>query len=871
MIAKLRSHEQMVDRLARRWARLVLKQTLVDWKKLVIRKKYTRVLFDKTSGRWSKQRLHRVFRAWSAFAVTERVRRAHDQIQQFREGRLELQELLVKLHTQIDNAKAEARSHREHMDYSKRHLMSLEELFAQLELRVKNSQERKLQEISNQWGQLCFALVDCQCDYLQNMLDSVPLEEFVDASLLLSRGEEIGDLLALPSDALVLRWINFQLAQCETFRSYYVSSPAGFIQNFSSDMHRHYVLRHIMHRIISLKGVNGCGKVFSCDASSRRDSYQTSRMSPDRRGSSAMPDYVTPFSNDDDLCAALSEQLDPPCPPMLSMLSYGERNSDIIFCLFGFLMCEHPSMIVAPAPTAGSQASASALRTTNTSAFPVISPWQEARVALEDTRSVWSVIRDQWSELREPFEIQETTKMSPDMTAPPHLLARANIALQNAVHSVQYACSKRSIATRTWECLQRRIQEDALRLLIHRGRVNENPETLLPIELVDRRMWREKFMLTTLHKDKLVGVFTRMGLGIRANDSATIAPDPTPEQREQVEAELAQVEDVLQEHYEAMRQVYRFYASIDVATSDGGTSSPQSRTGSDEERFFRKIAVSMSLQEFHVFLKDCKMFGTARSFPYEFIQQVFEHVNSDVAASAESATVRQLPSHFQVVAMPDDNSFDDDNPSEMTPGEFVEALVHIVRSKHICFRTYRGGVSSLVAGLTLAQRMRRCIEEIILPNAMQEKDKSNIFRPLLLSSDCRAVFSTHFKRLLQVYSHFASATGSGRMLSVDGLVAACKHFDLFRDNLVNLDDIQHILANVLQLDREIIHFSTSSEEQQAAPISPVPQAEGESASAPLLTVAEFLEVLAALACYLHPDAFVPLAAKLDAFFADLRL
>jgi len=310
MVSRLRSHEQMVDRLAQRWARLVLKQTLVDWKKLVIRKKYTRVLFDKTSGRWNKQRLLRIFRAWSAFATTERVRKAHEQIQQHREGRVEFQELLVRLHGQIESAKAEARTHREHMDYSKRHVLSLEELLGQLELRVRNSRERKLQEISNQWAKLCFALVDCQCDHLQNMLDAVAPGEFVDVSLLLAKGEELADLLSLPPDALVLRWINFQLAQCETFRSYYVSSPAGFIQNFSSDMHRNYVLRHIVYRILVLQAQKNGDSMDS-------GSIAMFRVAPDRRGSSAVNVPLTPLAGDEDLFFALTQQLNPPCPPLL--------------------------------------------------------------------------------------------------------------------------------------------------------------------------------------------------------------------------------------------------------------------------------------------------------------------------------------------------------------------------------------------------------------------------------------------------------------------------------------------------------------------------------------------------------------------------
>lgn len=862
MLKRLRSNEQMVDRLARQWGQIVMKKTLVDWKKLVVRKKYTRVLLEKTSGRWTRQKLLRVFRAWSAFAVSQRIQKATDQIQQFRDNRHELQELLGKLLAQIDSARSESKTHREHTDYAKRHALSLEELLSQLELRVRSSEERQLQEMSNQWAALCFALVDCQCDFLQNMLDAVTPSEFVDANVLLGKGEELSDLLALPSDALVLRWINFQLSHCDTFR-YFAPSPGGFIQNFSTDMHRHYVLRHILHHILSVSKVD-----------SPKDP-QDDTLSADALKPSDPTQPSSPFSNDDELHDTLAQKIAPSCPLFLCRLVYdNDKPSDLMFCLFSFLMCEHPS-IGQTLPTTGAAESASRTRT---------SPWHEAQTSLDEARQVWETVRDQWAELREPFEIQEDTKLSPDQTNPPMLLARGNIALQNAVNTVQYACSKRSIVMRAWECLQRRVQDDALHLLMHRGR------TQPPVELVDRRLWREKFMLTTLHYEKLVPAFAHLNA-----DSALLATDSSShESKQALEAELLQVETVLEEFYDGLRHVYRFYATIDQSgRARSVANQSHSGTSSEEEHFFRKIAMSMSLEEFHAFLKDCKIFGTTRSFPYAFIQQVFEHVNCEVAAAADSATVRRLPSHF--LMSPEDNY--DDNASEMTPAEFIEALVHIVRSKYVCFK-------GKAMGLSLAQRMRKCIVEIILPNATQEREGNNIFRSQLLTSECRIVFSTYQKKLLSIYSHFAALESrgtesegkQGRMLSIDGLVTCCKHFDLFRESLLKLDDIQHILAEVLQLDRDGIHFSLSSAsnlddtdtdavrksaETTNPPAPSVGRRQSMSVSTPavnngelpppLLTFAEFLEVMSAVACYLNLDAFSPLAAKLEAFFAELSI
>ncbi|RLN97072.1 hypothetical protein BBJ28_00013634 [Nothophytophthora sp. Chile5] len=858
MLKRLRNNELMVDRLAHRWGWLVMRQTLAYWKKIIIRKKYTRVLLEKTSRRWTRQRLARLFRHWNDYAVTEKVRKSHEQIQQCRDQKHDLQELISRLLTQIEGAKVEMKAHREHLDLAKRHTLSLEELLAQLELRVRQSQERKLQTIANQWGKLCFTFVDCECDYLQNMLDAVPADQYVDVNALLLKGEDESDLLRLPSELLVLRWINFQLAQCGNFFRHFLPCSTGFVQNFSTDMRNHYVLRHIVNRIVTRNRRQPRRPVRTASTFAL-----LSRVAAER----AIPNASTRqplFTNPEELRAVLTEQLNPACPSFLSdLVLSNDMASDLVFCVFAFLVCEHPSLS-SQSPAVGQVANE-----------VDGSPWYDAQVALNDARAMWETVRSQWSELQTPFDVVTANKTTPEMTSPPQLLAKANIALQNAVNMVQYACSKRSSAMRLWGCLKRRIQQDAIRLLAHRGR------ELPPFELVDRRVWREKYMLTTLPIAKLVQSF--------------LGENGCQQTGEEFTTELHQVEVVLTEHYQQLRRIYRHYANVDsnrihlVASME----SQQQRSGDDaaeEARFFHKISACISLVEFHAFLKDCQVFGKSQSFPYDFVQKVVELVSVEVAAAMDTATLTLPPSHTLFSSLKERGN---GSAREMTPAEFVEALVHIVRSGRVYWKGGDGGPTG-----TLALRMRRCLEEIIEPNAMQpDEEKGSVFRSQLLTFACREVFTTHQKTLRSLYTHFAAnevrvgrsdaslegsgVRGSTKMLSVNGFVNCCYYFDLFRDNLLHLDDVQHILAETLQRERESIHFDLSS--PTASSLDPVSTTVMEAGSSEpnrtpkhdhhdeeevLLTLAEFLEALAAVACYLNPDAFVPLAGKLDTFFTE---
>ncbi|KAK1928819.1 hypothetical protein P3T76_015757 [Phytophthora citrophthora] len=842
MLKGLRNNERMVDRLASRWGRLVKRQTLADWKKIIIRKKYTRVLLEKTRWRRAKQRLMLLFRRWNDFAVAEKVRKFTEQIQLYRDSKHDFHELNARLQVQIESARVEIKAHREHLDLAKRHTLSLEELLTQLELRVRQSQERKIQTISNQWGKLCFSFVDCECDYLQNMLDAVSVEDYIDASVLLLKGEDDCELLRLPSELLVLRWINFQLEQSSGSFKHFSSSGAGLIQNFASDMHCYYTLRHILQRVLSVKKRRQRRPV------KMQSVYSLlSRAAVDVSATASTASNQSPFPSREELRAALAEQLNPPCPALLSdEVLNNEMPSDLMFCLFGFLVCEHPSLVL--------QTSVSG----QTTGPATTCPWHEAQVALNEARAIWDSVRLQWTELHIPFDVLEAAKAPPEQTNPPQLLAKANIVLQNAVNTVQYACSKRSSAMRVWGCLQRRIQQDALRLLARRGREQ------VPFQLEDRRVWREKYMLTTLHISKLAPIFQSQ------QDNKLTS--------EELTEELQRIEEVLGELYEPLRRIYRFYANVEsIRMIRGGNAV-------DEARFFHKISASMSLGEFFVFLQECQAFGKSRPFPYDFVQSVFQKVSPDVAASMRTVVLTLPLTHTLSAPAKDSGNM---NSREMTPAEFVEALVYIVSSDQVQWKGVDIGPST-----SLAQRFRRFLENIVFPNAMRpDEEKSNILRPQLLTFECREVFTTHHKKLRAMYTHFAMAEakpekrltnsdsvelrGSSKMLSVDGFVNCCQHFDLFRDNLLLFDDVQHILAETLQLDRESIHFdlagasagsvSTGRPESSQTKQKRKPGLKDDSV---LLSLAEFLEALAAVACYLNPDAFIPLAAKLDSFFSE---
>lgn len=233
----------------------------------------------------------------------------------------------------------------------------------------------------------------------------------------------------------------------------------------------------------------------------------------------------------------------------------------------------------------------------------------------------------------------------------------------------------------------------------------------------------------------------------------------------------------------------------------------------DEARFFYKISACMSLAEFYAFLKECEVFGRAQCFPYDLLQSVFEKVSPDVAASMGAATSTLPLTH--ILSAPSKES-GGTNGREMTPAEFVEALVHIVRSDRVQWK--QGADTTLT--LPLALRFRKFLEEIIFPNAMHSDEKSNAFRPQLLTFECREVFTTHHKKLRSMYSHFVLSEtkterrfasqdstglrGTAKMLSANGFVNCCQHFDLFRDNLLHFDDVQHILAETLQLERDSV-------------------------------------------------------------------
>jgi hypothetical protein len=178
---------------------------------------------------------------------------------------------------------------------------------------------------------------------------------------------------------------------------------------------------------------------------------------------------------------------------------------------------------------------------------------------------------------------------------------------------------------------------------------------------------------------------------------------------------------------------------------------------------------------------------------------------------------------------------DDDSVTEMTPNEFVEALVHIVKSKHfklnaIVSTTNNSSASSATqiksGSFGLAMRMRRIIEELILRKAMgapREDQESGFFafhEQVMGSIECRQVFDKYKRKLCSLYEQFANPQlyqtqicrteepvqmtqrSRRKMLNLSGFVTFLKQFELLKDEFLTLKDLQLVLCEILHIENE---------------------------------------------------------------------
>ncbi|ETV77616.1 hypothetical protein, variant 1, partial [Aphanomyces astaci] len=345
---------------------------------------------------------------------------------------------------------------------------------------------------------------------------------------------------------------------------------------------------------------------------------------------------------------------------------------------------------------------------------PAACPWQEALQSLQDAKTAWDSVRKGWSELETPFDVTKLDHFQPDTTHV-SVVAMAKEALQNAVQMVQYACAARAANMQLWTCVQKRVHLKAIDTMLHRARMG------LPFQMTNRREARERAMYTKVDMVKLARILDM-----------------------DVAGEMPKLETLFSDQYEDVQRIFKYYAASDVGD-----------------------ACSMSLDEFHRFLKDCKL--VTKSLGLAYVKKIFNEINQVEDKSVQCDI--------------DDDDDDEENEVELEfgPTEFVEAIV--------CVADKRLGSHK---GLSLSQRVKKCLVEYILANAC--RSSTDAFRHQMNAIECKAVFQTYQTKLEQIYRRYAAQSSS---LNGQGFVALLEAYDLFTD-VLTVGDVKHVLKKIQQ-------------------------------------------------------------------------
>ncbi|RHZ03254.1 hypothetical protein DYB37_009716 [Aphanomyces astaci] len=95
-------------------------------------------------------------------------------------------------------------------------------------------------------------------------------------------------------------------------------------------------------------------------------------------------------------------------------------------------------------------------------------------------------------------------------------------------------------------------------------------------------------------------------------------------------------------------------------------------------------------------------------------------------------------------------------------------------------------------GLSLSQRVKKCLVEYILANAC--RSSTDAFRHQMNAIECKAVFQTYQTKLEQIYRRYAAQSSS---LNGQGFVALLEAYDLFTD-VLTVGDVKHVLKKIQQ-------------------------------------------------------------------------
>ncbi|RHY59808.1 hypothetical protein DYB34_005158 [Aphanomyces astaci] len=266
-----------------------------------------------------------------------------------------------------------------------------------------------------------------------------------------------------------------------------------------------------------------------------------------------------------------------------------------------------------------------------------------------------------------------------------------------------------------WTCVQKRVHLKAIDTMLHRARMG------LPFQMTNRREARERAMYTKVDVVKLARILD-MDVAVEMSKLETLFSDQygaqNPHQNNDRETRSNQGDIV-----EDVQRIFKYYAASDVGD-----------------------ACSMSLDEFHRFLKDCKL--VTKSLGLAYVKKIFNEINQVEDKSVQC----------------DIDDDDDDEQNEVLP------------------RT----------GLSLSQRVKKCLVEYILANAC--RSSTDAFRHQMNAIECKAVFQTYQTKLEQIYRRYAAQSSS---LNGQGFVALLEAYDLFTD-VLTVGDVKHVLKKIQQ-------------------------------------------------------------------------
>ena len=345
----------------------------------------------------------------------------------------------------------------------------------------------------------------------------------------------------------------------------------------------------------------------------------------------------------------------------------------------------------------------------------------------------------------------------------------------------------------------------------------ENAE--YPFPIVDLRRQRMLEQYTKLGDDRELEVLMKAGL-TKQEKSSPPSNFSLPEFRQMIE-------NVLLTHFEDLSKIFQHYAAGD----DGD-------------------ATSMSLSEFWEVVRDCELMkatGEMAAIKKDTFNRIFERADAleDIAeADGNSGIATGV------------------GDAEITPDGFVNALIEIA------LRKFKKEIS-------WSKRFDLLLTKSILPKAC--RTNSDSFRKDISQDDVQAVFKKYSEKLRAVFEFYANqkkkrvkkeakkkgggdeSSGSGNELDM-GLpewIKWCKDFKL----ITRSSDMRHDFGEEFAL-KVFRNVQAGGDDPDAD------EAGGVGGGDDSLIYLEYLEALAAVACFKLVNPYVPLATRLEQFLRD---